>query len=141
MARKQSATKQPATQQPTGTSYLEWAVAAVGTVLVAAAIAYLVWYGIARPDGPPELAIRQLSEIQKIRDGYLVEVEVENYGHSTAAAVEISGTLEQGGTDVEDSSATIDYVPQQSTRQAFFQFSENPADYTLKLRVKGMAKP
>lgn len=135
------ASKDEPTQQPTGTSALEWAVAAVGAVLVAAAIIYLIWYGIVRPDGPPELTLRPLSEAKQMEGGYLLPVELKNQGYSTAANVEIAGELRAGSESVETSHASIDYVPQQSTRKAYFQFTENPADYTLELRVEGMAKP
>lgn len=135
------ANEKPATKQPTGTSYWEWAVAALGGILVVAAVAYMIWYGIARPDGPPELGIRQVSEMREVGGGYLIQVEVKNYGHSTAAGVNIAGELKDGARSVEESVATIDYVPQQSKRQAYFQFTENPKDYTLELRVQGMAKP
>ncbi len=135
------ASKKPAPQQPTGTSYWEWVVAGFGGVLVLAAVTYLIWYGVARPGGPPQLVIRQVSEVRQIADGYLVQVEVKNNGHSTAAGVNVAGELKEGDRSVEESVATIDYVPQQSKRQAYFQFTENPADYALELRVQGMAKP
>jgi len=135
------ANEKPATKQPTGTSYWEWAFAAVGAVLVVAAVAYMIWYGVARPDGPPELDIRQVSEMRELGGSYLIQVEVKNNGRSTAAGVNIAGELVDGNESVETASATIDYVPQQSKRQAYFQFTENPAEHELKLRVEGMAKP
>ncbi|MFD0986441.1 TIGR02588 family protein [Methyloligella solikamskensis] len=128
-------------QQPTGTSAIEWVVAAIGTAVIVAAVAYMVWYGVARPGGPPELSIRQVSEARQVEGSYLVQVEVNNQGHSTAANVQISGALQEGGVSVEESSASIDYVPQQSKRRAYFQFTKDPADYALELRVEGMAKP
>ncbi|XSG83375.1 MAG: hypothetical protein ACPW61_06240 [Methyloligella sp. ZOD6] len=131
----------PATKESEGTSKWEWALAAVGAAVIVAAIGYLLWYGVTRSRSVPELTISKMAVRPIVGDNFLVVVKIKNKGSSTAANVEIGGTLMEAGAPIEEGQAGIDYVPAHSSRQAYLQFSKDPADYRLELRVKGMTKP
>lgn len=131
----------PAPVLGAGTSPLEWAVAAVGAALLAAAVGYLSWHGATREAGPPDLVIEETGR-EAGQGGHRVAVRVKNVGRGAAAAALISGELmEEGGAVAEEAEATLDYVAIGSAREAWLVFSQDPAGYALKLRVKGMARP
>lgn len=131
----------PAPALGAGTSPLEWAVAAVGAALLAAAVGYLAWHAWEREAGPPDLTIAEVGR-QAGAGGYRVAVSVKNVGCGAAAAALVAGELlEEGGQVAEEAEATLDYVAIGSAREAWLVFSQDPARYALKLRVKGMAKP
>jgi len=131
----------PAPAMGAGTSPLEWAVAALGALLLVAAVAYLGWHGLTREAGPPDLVIEEVSRGTG-QGGHRVAVRVRNVGRGAAAAAVVSGELlEEGGAVAEEAETQLDYVAIGSARQAWLVFSEDPARYALKLRVKGMARP
>jgi uncharacterized protein (TIGR02588 family) len=123
-----------------GTSLLEWAVASIGALIVMALIAYLVFYGLTRSDGPPKISF-ETGPVQEIGNGYVVQFTVRNDGYSTASALEISGRLMQGDSIAEESRATIDHVPEQSSRSGGLFFSRNPALHQLGVRAEGYSSP
>jgi uncharacterized protein (TIGR02588 family) len=123
-----------------GTSLLEWVVASAGALILIAMIAYLVFYGLTKPDGPPMIRF-EAGPVDATGTGYVVQFTVRNEGHSTASALEISGRLMQGDSIAEESRATIDHVPEQSLRRGGLFFSRDPAPYQLVLRAEGYASP
>lgn len=123
-----------------GTSRLEWLAAALGALIVGGALAYMIYYGLSHPQGPPALAVRETA-VTPSGSGHLVQFSVENRGHSTAAGVLVGGELRSGGAAVEESEATLDYVPEHSARAGGLIFTRDPSGYELQLRVKGYRKP
>lgn len=119
---------------------VEWAVAALGLVLVLGSIGYIAWEGIAREETPPEIAISALST-QKLRTGYVVAIRARNSGGTTAADVKVEGTLREGSRVVETSEMTFRYLPLRSTREGGLFFENDPARYTLTLRARGYETP
>jgi uncharacterized protein (TIGR02588 family) len=137
MARRAS----PAAATGAGTSPLEWAVAAVGAALLVAAVGYLGWHGWTREAGPPDLVIEEVSRGTG-QGGHRVAVRVRNVGREAAAQAVIGGELTQeGGRVAEEAETMLDTIAIGSAREAWLVFSEDPAGYTLRLRVKGMARP
>jgi uncharacterized protein (TIGR02588 family) len=127
------------------TSRWEWVaagVAGVGALLIASVMGYMIWYGSHYPQGiPPELTVRPLG-MQAVASGYLVTFRADNEGSSTAAQVLISGVLKDAdGLTLEESEATVDYVPQHSHREGGLLFSRDPSAHKLELRVEGYADP
>jgi uncharacterized protein (TIGR02588 family) len=118
----------------------EWAVGAVGLALIAAAIGYLVYAALTTPVGPPQIRLAA-DAVERSSDGYVVLVTVANGGPSTAAALEIEGTLEGDGRVVETSTASLDYLPRFSTRVIGLYFGKDPDDHRLRLRPLGYAEP
>ena len=123
-----------------GTSPAEWAVAALGGILLAVMIGYMIYVGATQTDGPPEIVLQETGA-RPAGDAFVVEIVARNRGDSTAAALNISGALMEGDTVVEESKATIDYLPKQSERHAGLFFTNDPARYRLVLRPEGFAAP
>jgi uncharacterized protein (TIGR02588 family) len=122
------------------TSVWEWIAAAVGAVMVAAAVAYMIYAGLSHSQGPPKTMVEALSAAPS-GAGYLVQFRVRNEGNSTAAALLVHGELLEQGSSIEESEATLDYLPQHSEREGGLFFMHDPSRYELRLRVKGYAKP
>lgn len=123
-----------------GTSLAEWVVAAFGAIGLAVMIGYMIYVGATQTDGPPEIVLQETGT-RPAGDAFVVEIVARNRGDSTAAALNISGTLMEGDTVVEESKATIDYLPKQSEREAGLYFTKDPARYRLVLRPEGFAAP
>ena len=122
------------------TSVWEWVAAAIGALILILAIGYMIWYGLTHTSGPPVMVVERADSVRV--DGiYVVKVVVRNEGRSTAAAVEIEGALMDGEEALETSTATLDYVPENSEREAYLQFTRDPAQYDLKLRAVGGSAP
>lgn len=129
----------PASQRSQATSPWEWVTAGVGGVMICAAIGYMVWSGLTAREGHPALELEPVATTQP-GTSYVVEVLVRNQGSATAASAQIEGRIMGPDGPLETSEATVDFVPSNSSRTAFLQFSEDPAG-RLELRVKGMAQP
>ena len=83
----------------------------------------------------------RVDEILPSADGYLVSVKIENSGDATAAALNVEGVLMRGGTQVESSLVTVDYVAAGSERDAALLFSNDPRQGELTVRAKGYIEP
>ncbi|MDP1875886.1 hypothetical protein [Phenylobacterium sp.] len=134
--------KPPVGPQPAleSTSPLEWLIAALGGLLVAAALVYMVVFAIMEPERPPAVTL-SVNAISTTPGGYLVSFTAANAGGATAAGLQVSGELLQGEAVVETSTSTIDYLPQHSERRGGLFFSANPADHELSLRAHGYSEP
>ncbi|MGI8704774.1 MAG: hypothetical protein ACR2JJ_03085 [Sphingomicrobium sp.] len=120
---------------------VEWISAAVGLVIIAAMLGFLALESVGQRDKTPPLLKAEPTALVAGRDHFLVEVEVSNAARNTAASVGIEGTLKQGGSDIETSSASVAYVPGESRRRAGLIFTRDPRDYRLVLRVTGYERP
>lgn len=133
--------KKPAGNPPLpAASPWEWVVAGIGAVLVVAAIGYLIYFAQVTPSGPALIALEQ-GPIERNGDGYVVTVVVTNEGATTAAAVEIEGVLSRGGVAIETASATLDYVPRFSHRNAGLYFDTDPRTVDFTMRALGYTEP
>lgn len=120
---------------------LEWAMAVVGLILVAATIGFLIYQAFAGKRSPPDITVRADS-ITTVRDGYLVRFRATNHGELTAAAVTVEGELkDQTGGSVETSSAAVRYAPSGSEVTGGIYFSRDPREFDLQLRAKGYEEP
>lgn len=120
---------------------LEWISAGVGLLLTLAVLGALAWEGLTGSNGAPPAIEIAVSRITPVRAGYVVEVELHNRSSATAAAVEIEGKLTRSGGDAATSTATVDYVPGDSTRNAGLFFRDDPRRHQLELRALGFAEP
>ena len=139
--RKPAAARPQAASRPPGradTPWLEWAAAAVGLVLILAAIGVIGREMVAGKDGPPQISVRA-GEVTETPDGYVVEVVARNSGGETAAQVVIEGELIGGAPEWRE--ATLDYLPAGSERRAGLVFGADPRTHGLKLRAKGFVEP
>jgi uncharacterized protein (TIGR02588 family) len=118
---------------------LEWIVGGLGAVLVAGAIAFLVYHSQARDQTPPDFRL-EAERVLDLGNGYLVQFRAFNEGGSAAAAVTIEGEL-VGPDGTEVSEAVLDYLPPRSDREGGLLFESDPRAGTLSLRAKGYVKP
>lgn len=112
---------------------LEWIMAGVGLCLVLAVLVLILKEAVAAP-APADLRL-SLHAARPVAHGWVAEVEVENTGDLTAAAVEIEGRL-----GAETASATIDYVPAGGTERVVLGFRADPRQ-ALQLRPVGWSEP
>lgn len=140
MADKDSENEKNDGQKETTPSILEWIIAAVGLILVAAAFGYILYRTVAAKNTPPDLTVK-IESITQISAGYLVKFRVANSGEKTAAAVNLRGTLKNGEAVEESGNLTISYVPAHSEREGGILFEKNPQNYQLQIRADGYANP
>lgn len=123
-----------------GTSTVEWVVAAISGVIVAGAIGFMLYDAVAAPSSPPAIELR-VDTTLAVPGGYLVQFTARNTGTTTAASVQVEGSLMQDTTELEKSQTTLDFVPTQSRRKAGLYFSRDPRSYRLELRPVGFTLP
>ncbi|HXF61214.1 MAG TPA: hypothetical protein VNK95_06335 [Caldilineaceae bacterium] len=125
------------------TPFWETVVGVIGLLMVLGVLGFLVYEAL-QPTSPPAIELH-VEGITQNAGGYLVQVQAANRGGSTAAAVVVEGSLlasnAAAAQPVETSEITIDYIPENSSRQAGLFFAEDPAQYRLELRVKGYVEP
>ena len=123
------------------TSVWENVVAALGALVVAAAIGFMVYQAVTAPDNAmPHLTIRVDSVVARGQQ-HLVRFTVRNDGEATAARVQIEGELRADTGTVEKSQTALDYVPAGSQRGAGVIFTKDPGRYQLQLRPVGWEQP
>jgi uncharacterized protein (TIGR02588 family) len=140
MARDEDNERRDEGKRQTGTSMVEWAAATAGAILLFGTISYMTYYGVTRPDGPPKIALLQGS-IEGAPGGYVVEFTARNNGHRTAATLKVTGQLLDGKRVIEESEATLDYVPEQSERVGGLFFTQDPSEHQVRLRSEGYSAP
>jgi uncharacterized protein (TIGR02588 family) len=119
---------------------LEWLVAAMGGLLVAATIAYLVYQALWRDEAPPDVRLTA-ERVLPLRQGYLVQFRAANEGGQAAAQLMVEGELMGPEGVVETGEATLDYLPPNSYREGGLFFTQDPRRLELHLRAKGYAVP
>ena len=122
------------------TPICEWLAAGTGLVLTLTVIGYLVFDGVTAGDGPPELSVVG-SPAQAVAGGFVVPMTVRNDGPTTAAEVEVRGTLERGGAVVEERRARFAHVPAEGEAIGGLVFETDPSTARLRLAALGYAEP
>lgn len=122
-------------------SLWEWAAAALGAAIVAAAIGFMVYDAVtAAPHPVPKIAVR-VDTVVAYRSGYIVEFRAINAGDATAANVLVQGELRSDTGVVERSKATIEFVPGGSWRPGGLVFTKDPRAYRMEVRPLGFDRP
>lgn len=120
---------------------VEWTSAAIGLAIIAAMFGFLfLEAGRQREHIPPILKAVPVGLVNA-PGHYVVEFEVRNDSATTGAAVQVEGTLKRAGSDIETSTASLSYVPGQSSQRGGLVFSRDPRRYQLQLRVTGYERP
>lgn len=122
-----------------GSSAGEYAVGALGALLVVALLAFLGYQAVVRDTGP-EISVA-VTRVDAAAAGYAARVEVTNHGGTTASGVVISGALRRDGRLVDQASTTAAYVPPDSMRTVALVFSEDPRTGELTVGPDGYAVP
>lgn len=118
----------------------EWILAAVGVILVGAAIGSALYRGLTQENTPPQIEVA-VAGIKSAAEGFVVEFEVRNTGTQTAAALGIEAQLLASGEPVETSTATLAYSPSNSIRRGGIYFTKDPKAFELKIRALGYESP
>lgn len=120
---------------------LEWIAAGLGLLLLLFLLAVIGREAINGEAAQlPAIEVAVLG-IEPAASGYVVAFEARNRRDGTAAAVTIEGVLKAGGTEIETSSATIDYVPGKGEAKGGLFFSRDPHSATLEVRALGFQTP
>lgn len=121
-------------------NWLEWAVFAVGLVLVVSTLAYLVYDGVTLGDAPPLLEVKTGTPEQR-GYSYMVPVVITNHGDQTAEGVEIEVVAEHEGKE-ERAEFAVAFIPRKATREGWATFQTDPRTARqIKARVLGYEKP
>ena len=122
-------------------NWVEWTVFAVGLVLVASALSYLVYDGATMGSEPPSLEVR-LGTPEQRPYNFIVPVTVTNHGDETAEGITVEVSMEDaGGGEPASGELTIAFLPRRATREGFVTFDQDPRAVQLKARVLGYEKP
>jgi uncharacterized protein (TIGR02588 family) len=119
---------------------LEWAAAALGLLLLAGAIGFLVRQAFVADEAPGPIAL-VVKQVRPLGGGFLVELEARNGGDLTYAELEVEGRLRASNGVEERASATLDYLPGRSRREAGLFFRADPSRGELVLAPKGFRRP
>jgi uncharacterized protein (TIGR02588 family) len=122
-----------------GSRQTRW-LAALGAAFVMGSFGMLLRESLSGGRPVAEIAIR-VDEIVPSAHGYLVSLKIDNTGNATAASLGVEGVLMRGGTSVETSLVTVDYVAAGSSRDAALFFSNDPRQGELTVRPKGYIEP
>ena len=118
----------------------EWIVAALGFILVASVIGFLLYEALGENQMPPDVKLSVVSVV-KTGNGYRVKITVVNQGGTTAEGVVVEGTLRRGTEPIERSQTTIDYLPPRSEKRAGLFFTRDPRQFELQVRPFGYEEP
>lgn len=126
--------------EQTSTPLWEWALAAIGVVLVGIAIGSAFYRALTQEETPPQIEVKVVA-VKPSSSVYVVEFEVRNAGTQTAAALTIEAQLLTSGEPVETSTATLAYSPGNSVRRGGIFFTKDPNAFALKIRALGYESP
>ena len=124
-----------------GIPLLESISAGIGLAILAVMFGFLTYEALKTPAGVVPVLVAEPVGLTRASGIYVVEVEVSNRSRQTGAAVQVEAVLKQGGTEVEKSHATFDYVPGRSQTRGGVLFTEDPRKHQLELRVTGYQRP
>lgn len=122
-------------------SALEWAIAAIGLLLVVGTIALTLREAVRGGDAHPAIVVHADSVIVLGASSYLVRFTAENRGERTASEVAVVGELRTAPDSTETSEVTLDYVPGGSRRRGGLFFRSDPRRGALQLRAAGFQDP
>lgn len=120
---------------------VEWVSAAIGLAITGAMFGFLALEARGQSERVPPLLNAVALGLASGPGQYVVEFEVRNDSAATGAAVQVEGTLKEGGSAVETSTASLSYVPGHSVQRGGLVFTKDPRDYRLELRVTGYELP
>lgn len=104
---------------------LEYIVFWTSLVLIASLLTYLTYTTIAVESSPPILQIEFQQQPTEVNP-YLFRLLIFNQGIETAEEVEVELMLEKDGKIMESSKMKLDFVPGESRREVWMNFSKDP---------------
>lgn len=121
-------------------NWLEWVVFALGFILVASTLGYLIYAGVSMGHEPPSLEVR-LGTPEQRQFNFIVPVTVVNHGDETAEGVRIEVVMESGREEKARGELDIAFLPRHATREGWVTFQQDPRTTQLKARVLGYQRP
>lgn len=110
-------------------------------LLLLSIFAYLGYQAYHYKSSPPELVVEFWPEPSKAQPNRY-HVVVRNIGGETAESVTVELVLQQGGKEVEKAELQLMFVPQESKREGWVNFSQKPtSNSAVKARVASYQKP
>ena len=119
---------------------LEWIAVALGLAVTLGLLGFVGWQALSSSKEEPPRIVVETGKVHPYSGGWVVEVTARNLSPATAAGVEIEGTLTHAGKQTT-ATATLDYVPGHSTREAGLFLTEDPGAGQLEVRATGYAAP
>lgn len=120
--------------------WIEWLTGAVSSLLILLVVGWISYEAVNGTDSPAELQVDIVST-ERTDAGWRVLFDLRNNGESTAAAVQVHGTMSEQGRLVEEAAVTVDYVAARSTAHGALIFTQNPNDRDFKIRAVGFTEP
>jgi uncharacterized protein (TIGR02588 family) len=124
---------------PAGTPLLEWIASSIGATFALGLIGFLTFDGLTAAT-PPDVSVHP-GVVQPRTQGYALTIVAQNNGGSTAAEVDVEGTLTAADGSQQTSHATFDFIPGKSDRRGTLMFQSEPAADRLQLRVISYREP
>jgi uncharacterized protein (TIGR02588 family) len=130
-------TKHTETNDP---HWIEWVTGLFSAVLVISLIGFVGKAALMDQDTSPDLS-STVVRTEARSDGYQILFEISNKSSETAAGVVVHGEIVQGGTTLERTEITLDYVPGRSRAKGGFIFRTNPDGKDIRLRAAAFSEP
>lgn len=120
--------------------WIEWLTGLVSSLLVLAIIAWVSYEAVNGTDTPADLRVDIVS-VEKTGAAWRVLFDLSNSGETTAASVEVRGTLADRGRLIEEAAVTFDYVAARSLARGTLIFSQDPNNHDFNIRAVGFTEP
>jgi len=122
------------------TSPGEYVLGAIGGLLVLALLAFFVYQAVVPRDSPPRLDV-VVTGIEQAGETWSVTFRLHNDGGETAEQIQISGTLQRDGRQVEEATAVVSFLPPDSTQTGALLFTTDPRSGELQVEPSGYSLP
>jgi uncharacterized protein (TIGR02588 family) len=100
---------------------------------------FLVWEGT-RPQVPAEFAAT-LGEVRESGDRFYLPLEIRNMGSESVQGLAVSLELRDGERVVERATATVDWLPEGSSRHVVLILDEDPRSFRRVVGFEGYQLP
>jgi uncharacterized protein (TIGR02588 family) len=137
---KRNAKRRDADSRKGKTPLLEWVLGAVGALLLASGLAFLIHEGLTNDDGPGEVTA-EVIEIAAAGDAFVVRYTLHNAGRETLTNLQMIARVWDGEREIETARALIDHLPGQSVQEGGFYLRNDPRRYRLDIRPEGYQSP
>lgn len=104
---------------------LEWAVFGISLLTILAIFVYLIYQTLNYKPSSPELFVEYWPDPTEAQP-HRYHVVVQNTGGETAESVQVELRLEQANQETEKATLELPYVPQESRREGWVNFSSKP---------------
>lgn len=122
-------------------NFLEWTVFYISLLLVLSTVIFLAYQVYNEKEESPDIQAEYYSDPSE-HNPYRYRVILYNRGGQTAETVTVEVAVKKGGKDVEKAELQIPFVPKESKREGWVNFSEDPSKAdTVEARVLSYKKP